>query len=277
LIPLFALWGNLIFFSAYRVESGFVLRNIRLLIEYEGTGYVGWQCQPNGPSIQGIMEGALCLMTGEEVSLKASGRTDAGVHSQGQTANFHTGKDIPLKGFVHGLNSLLPRDISVRRADLVGETFDSRRCALGKTYLYTIQNSQAPSALRNRFSWHVRKPLDDKAMAEAAGYLVGAHDFEAFRSTGCDAPHAFREITSLTVKRVGEVIEIEVTGSGFLRHMVRIISGTLVEAGLRRIPPSAIVGIIESRDRKRAGDTAPPQGLVLKEVYYDEPVLETYP
>lgn len=253
------------------------MRNIRLLIEYEGTDYVGWQFQPNGVSVQGLMEGALCLMTGEEINLKASGRTDAGVHSRGQTANFHTGKDIPLKGFVHGLNSLLPRDISVWRADLVGEEFDSRRCALGKTYLYRIYNSQIPSALQRRFTWQVRKPLDDRAMARAGGFLVGAHDFEAFRSTGCDAPHAFREITALTVERRGDIIEIEVTGSGFLRHMVRIISGTLVEAGLGRLEPSAVPSIIESKDRKRAGDTAPPQGLLLKEVYYDEPVLESYP
>ncbi len=216
-------------------------------------------------------------MTGEKIKLTASGRTDAGVHALAQPANFKTESSIPLKGFVHGLNSLIPDDICVKRADLMPESFDSRRSALRKTYLYRILNAPVNSALQRRFCWHVSKELDAEAMAEAGRELVGVHDFEAFRSVGCEAEHAVREIYSLVVRREGDFVEIEVTGSGFLRHMVRVITGTLAEAGQGRLTALGLRGIITAKERVRAGMTAPAQGLFLKEVFYDMEPLELYP
>jgi tRNA pseudouridine38-40 synthase len=253
------------------------VRNIRLFLEYDGTDYSGWQTQPNGPTIQETLERALATMLGGPARVTGSGRTDAGVHAEGQVANFRTDRAIPLKGFVLGLNSLLPLDISVRRAEEVEDDFDSRRSARQKTYRYAIHNGLTPSALSRRTTAWVSVPLDADAMDRAAAPLRGVHDFEAFRSSGCDAEHAVREVLDTAVRRAGERVQIEITGTGFLRHMVRIIAGTLIEVGTGRRGEDSLARCLASRERGLAGPTAPARGLTLVRVAYDAAPLEGYP
>ncbi|MDF1554302.1 MAG: tRNA pseudouridine(38-40) synthase TruA, partial [Deferrisomatales bacterium] len=237
----------------------------------------GWQVQDNAPTVQGVVEQALGRLLKTTLRVTASGRTDAGVHALGQVANFRTTGRVPLRGFVHGLNGLLPRDVAVRAAAEVPAEFDSRRSAVHKTYRYFLYRSPTPSAFGRRTSWRLSRPLDLAAMRAGAGHLVGTHDFSAFRSAGCDAPHAVREIHELAMVERGEYLEVEVRGNAFLRNMVRIIVGTLVEIGEGRRAPESVVGLLAEGDRTRAGATAPPQGLFLAEVCYDTPVLEAYP
>jgi tRNA pseudouridine38-40 synthase len=253
------------------------LRNIRLTLEYEGTAYAGWQVQEGVPTVQGELERVLAVMLKTPVRVTGSGRTDAGVHALGQVANFRTEASIPLSGFFLGLNALLPQDITVRRTDEVPLTFDSRRSAKEKTYQYFLHVGDAPSALGRRTSWRPHGRVDIVEMGRAAGFLVGTHDFSTFRSAGCDASHAVRAVHKVWVKPRAEYVEIGVTGTAFLRHMVRIIVGTLVEIGLGKRSAHAICELIEGRDRRLAGPTAPPQGLFLSEVRYDVEPLETYP
>jgi len=253
------------------------MRNLRLTLEYDGTDYAGWQVQHNAPSVQGAVESALERMLEHPVRVVASGRTDAGVHALGQVANFRTDRTIPLRGVLHGLNALLPEDVAVRRVDEVPLEFDSRRSAKEKTYHYRLHCGAAPSAFARRTSWRIPPPLDLEAMANAGRHLVGTHDFGAFRSAGCDAPHAVRAVHEVWVKPAGEEVEIGVRGTAFLRHMVRIVVGTLVEVGKGRRDPDCVARALASRRREDAGVTAPPQGLFLREVRYDVPVLETAP
>lgn len=253
------------------------MRNIRLTLEYDGTAYAGWQVQANGPTVQGALEEGLARLLKHTVRVTASGRTDAGVHALGQAANFRTEARIPLRGVLLGLNALLPRDIAVRRAEEVPADFDSRRCAKEKTYQYFLYVGDAPSAFGRRTSWRVPPPLDLGAMERAAAHLVGTHDFGAFRAAGCDAPHAVRAVHEVRVTPRGEYLEVSVRGTAFLRHMVRIIVGTLVEVGQGRRSPASVAELLDCGDRARAGVTAPPQGLFLAEVRYDAPVRESFP
>ena len=253
------------------------MRNIRLTLEYDGTAYAGWQVQDNAPTVQGAVEEALGRLLKEPLRVTASGRTDAGVHALGQVANFRTPARVPLKGFVHGLNGLLPRDVAVRAAAEVPVEFDSRRSAVDKIYRYYLYRSPTPSAFGRRTSWQLARPLDLDAMRSGALHLVGIHDFSAFRSAGCDAPHAVREIYELTLVERGEYLEVTVRGNAFLRNMVRIIVGTLVEVGGGRRAPASVAELLAEGDRSRAGATAPPQGLFLAEVRYDTAVLEASP
>jgi tRNA pseudouridine38-40 synthase len=253
------------------------MRNIRLTLEYDGSGYAGWQVQDNALTVQAVVEAALERLLKHPQRVTAAGRTDAGVHALGQVVNFHTAAGVPLKGFVHGLNALLPRDVTVRAASRVSDAFDSRRSATDKTYRYFLHCAPTPSAFARRTSWHLARPLDLGAMRTAAAHLVGTHDFSAFRSSGCDAPHAVRQIHEMTLLERGEYVELSVRGNAFLRNMVRIIVGTLVEVGSARRQPDSIPGLLEEGDRARAGITAPPQGLFLVEVSYAEPPLEAYP
>lgn len=253
------------------------MRNLRLTLEYDGTAYAGWQVQEASPTVQGAVETALEKLLKHPVRVTASGRTDAGVHALGQVANFRTPAPVPLRGVVHGLNALLPRDIAVRRADEVPAEFDSRRSAKEKTYQYFLHVGGAPSAFARPTSWRVPPPLDLAAMETAAAQLVGTHDFGAFRSAGCDAPHAVRAVHEVRVVPRGEYVEVAVRGTAFLRHMVRIIVGTLVEVGRGRRSPDSVAELLASGDRGRAGVTAPPQGLFLAEVRYDTPALEAFP
>jgi len=248
---------------------GKALRNIKLLIEYEGTRYAGWQIQQNLPTIQGIIQEKIKIITGEDIKLTASSRTDAGVHALGQVANFCTESRIPPHSIQMGINALLPDDIVIKKAEEAPLDFDSRQNAKAKTYRYLILNRSYPSAIYRNFSWHVFQKLDIDAMTKAAGYLIGKKDFTSFRAAECDAPHSMREILSFSIEKKDDgFLELEVKGTAFLRHMVRIMVGTLVAIGKGKIAVNDFESIIEAKDRRLAGMTAPPEGLFLKEVEY---------
>ncbi len=246
---------------------------IRLTLEYDGTNYVGWQSQPNGPSIQAALEGALSSVAAEPIAAVAAGRTDAGVHALGQVVSFETATARPLKAWILGANDLLPRDIAVVAAQDAPADFDARRSAQGKRYRYRIWNGRTRSPLRARTSWEIFRALDVAAMARAAEALVGEHDFAAFRGAGCDAKTTVRKLRELRVagEPRGEIF-VEAEATAFLRHMVRNIVGTLVEVGLGKRAPEDVARVLASRDRKLAGPTAPPQGLCLVEVRYEDAV-----
>jgi len=244
---------------------------LKLTIEYDGTGFVGWQVQPNGRSVQEVMERAVAELLGAPHPVAAAGRTDSGVHAEGQVVSFATERSLPLKAYVKGLNSLLPQDLAVVRAEVVADDFDPRRWSLGKRYRYRVLNRPTRSPLHRYTHWQLYGPLDVDAMRAAAVHLVGRHDFSAFRAANCEAAHAVRELRSLTVSGSpgGEVI-LEVNGTAFLKHMVRNLAGTLVEVGKGKQPAGWVAEVLQAGDRRRAGPTAPPHGLVLVEVFYGE-------
>lgn len=244
------------------------VRTIKLTIEYDGTDYVGWQHQPNGPSIQDALEKALTRLLKEPVRITGSGRTDAGVHAEGQVASFTTAKTLPLKAFVAGTNSLLPDDIAVREAEEREPGFDARRSARGKLYRYRILNRPTRSPLWRRTAWQIFRPLDVESMQRAATDLLGRHDFSAFRASDCGARTTVREIRHVGIERQGELITLDFEATAFLKHMVRNLVGTLVEVGLGKRSPDSLAALLEGRDRTRAGVTAPAHGLCLVEVYY---------
>ena len=244
------------------------MRNIRLLLEYDGTAYAGWQIQPEDPTIQGTLKAAAEQLTNEEVIVYGASRTDAGVHALGQVATFTTRSAIEPKSIQRALNALLPHDIVVRRAEEVPRNFDPRRDARAKTYCYRILNRTHPAALERNRCWFVHHPLDLDAMRLAAAAFVGKKDFASFMATGSDVAHSVREVISATVERNGDIIEFEVCGTAFLRHMVRVMAGTLVEVGLGKLDSKDVARIIEAKDRKAAPRTAPAMGLYLLEIEY---------
>ena len=246
------------------------MRNIRLILEYDGTNYHGWQSQAGTgrPTIQDTLEGAIKGLTGEEVKTVSSGRTDAGVHALGHVANFTTGSRIPPEAWAPALNRLLPADIRVLSSEDAKPDFHARYSATGKIYKYTILRRREPSALYRNFAWHVGRALKLTAMREAAEHLVGKHDFSAFRAAACGAKTPVRSLRSLEIKKRGDFIEISLEADAFLMHMARNIVGTLVEVGLGRFSPGDVKGMLKSRDRTTAGRTAPPQGLYLVTVFY---------
>jgi tRNA pseudouridine38-40 synthase len=241
---------------------------IRLIVEYDGTDFAGWQVQPNGLSVQEVIETALGRIVGEPVRLHSSGRTDAGVHARGMVAHFRTDRELPMKAFREGVNGLLPRSVAVVAAERAAEDFHARFDARGKWYRYAICNRPIRSPLADRFSWHVRAPLDVEAMRSAASLFVGEHDFAAFRTSGCAAATTQREIYSVELSREDQRLYLDVRGSGFLRNMVRIMVGTLVEVGTGFRPDADISRLLMEPARHKAGPTAPPQGLCLMEVWY---------
>lgn len=248
---------------------------LKLTLEYDGGDYVGWQSQDNGRSIQGEVERALESLLGARVRVIAAGRTDAGVHAEGQVICFDTARELPLKAYRQGLNGMLPLDIAVVRAEEVSPDFDARRWALGKVYRYRISNRRTRSPLRRRTHWEVFHPLDADEMREAARCLVGRHDFSAFRAADCQSAHGVRQLNEVRLEGEGggegkgELV-LTVRGTAFLKHMVRNIVGSLVEVGKGRRPASWMAEILEAKNRLDAGPTAPPQGLVLVEVVYGE-------
>src|SRR4051812_15884505 len=240
---------------------------IKLVLEYDGTEFVGWQVQPGCRSVQGVVEGALAELLGERVRVVAAGRTDSGVHALGQVVAFSAPRALPMKAYTMGLNGHLPPDVAVVSAEEVAEGFDPRRWSLGKRYRYSISNRRGRSPLRRRTHWEVFAALDVEAMRAGARALVGRHDFSAFRAADCEAPHAVREVRALRVSgEAGGEVEVEVEGTAFLKHMVRNIAGTLVEVGKGKQPAGWVAEVLESRDRTRAGPTAPGHGLCLVEV-----------
>lgn len=244
------------------------MRNIKLIIEYDGKGFNGWQKQPNKLNIQGEIEKAIGEITGETIELIASGRTDAGVHSLGQTANFKTNSEISIEKFPIAINSKLKKSIIIKSAEEVEERFHSRYSVKSKKYRYTINNSKYGSAIFRDFEYHFPIKLDIENMKEAAKYFIGEHDFKAFKASGTSSKSSVRTIYKAEVIGNGDRIYIELTGNGFLYNMVRIISGTLVEVGIGKIKPEDITEIIESKERAKAGKTLPAKGLCLIEVTY---------
>ena len=244
-------------------------KNIKLILAYDGTHYHGWQRQRNEITIQEVIEERVQIMTGEPVNLISSGRTDAGVHALNQVCNFITQSTIPLKSIQKGLNSLLPDDIFVKDAEYVPGEFHSRYSSKSKTYEYRILNSETPDIFQRDFLWHIRPALDTKEMAACLSLLKGTHDFSCFRSAGSGNTDPVRSV--LTAKINGHeygVLRIVIEADGFLRHMVRNIVGTVVEAGLGKISPERFKEIIDLQDRQLAGVKAPPQGLFLVKVTY---------
>ncbi|MDP4092469.1 MAG: tRNA pseudouridine(38-40) synthase TruA [Bacillota bacterium] len=247
---------------------GAIFRNIRLTIEYDGTNYHGWQRQANAVTVQEEIEKAARKLTGKECDLIGSSRTDEGVHALGHVANFHTDSSIPADKFSFALNTVLPGDITIKDSQEVSPDFHSRFSAKGKKYRYLIYNSRQPSALLRNRAMHVCQSLDFDSMKRAAEHLKGTHDFTCFRASGSTVKTSERTIWDVRLSRDGELIFFEISGDGFLYNMVRIIVGTLVYVGIGKIAAEEIPEIIESKDRKKAGKTAPPQGLYLVEVYY---------
>lgn len=246
------------------------MRNIKLTIEYDGKDFNGWQKQPNKLNIQGTIEQAIKMITGEDVELNASGRTDAGVHAFGQVANFKTNSQIPIDKFAIAINSRLKKSIVIKKAEEVDERFHSRLNCKRKTYRYVINNSEFSSAIYRNLETHIPQKLDVDKMKMAAKYFEGEHDFKAFKASGTSSKSSIRTIYKAEVFEMpNNRIYIELTGNGFLYNMVRIIAGTLVDVGIGKIKPEDIKKIIESKDRSLAGKTLQPNGLYLVSVKYE--------
>jgi tRNA pseudouridine38-40 synthase len=244
------------------------MRNIKITVEYDGTGYQGWQRQPNGISIQEILENKLALITNGAVRLFGSGRTDAGVHAGGQVANFKTETTIECRNLLRGINSLLPNDIAVSDVIDVEDDFHARYSAKSKVYSYNIYNSSVRSPLYRNYSWHIFEKLNVESMKKAALYLPGTRDFSSFCAAGSDAKTYTRTVLDCSIVEETPMIIFTIEADGFLRYMVRNIIGTLVDVGKGRKTPEEFMEVMDSKDRTNAGITAPPQGLVLKEVKY---------
>lgn len=249
------------------------MRNIKLLIQFDGTDFSGWQLQASDRTVQGVLEEALATLVGRKVRVYSSSRTDAGVHAVGMVVNFKIDTTLPLVAFHYGINSLLPPDLQVLGAFDMPDSFNARFSSIGKTYVYRIQTGDTRFPLEVRRAWHVRGELDVDAMRKAAAVMVGRHDFSAFRSAQCDADNPVRTVDMLTVEGgPGGIIEITIKARAYLRNMVRIVAGTLVEVGRGRKDVDWVLDLLESGDRTKGGMTAPPQGLFLVKVHYPEPV-----
>lgn len=243
------------------------MRNIKLTIQYDGSRYHGWQRQPNGITIQELLEDAIADVTGEKTTVYGCGRTDAGVHAKAYVCNFFTETRFDASRFKYAINSRLPDDIVCFSSEEADESFDSR-WSERKTYTYVIKNSEFPDAFSNGRVWHYPRPLDVETMKKAAEGFLGEHDFVGFASSGFTVKTTVREIYSFTVDKEDDIITLSVTGNGFLYNMVRIMVGTVVLCGIGKLPPEDIPEILSSCDRSRAGATAPPDGLYLTEVVY---------
>ena len=244
------------------------IRRVKLTVEYGGTNYAGWQIQPNGDTIQAELEKALVGVTGESIRVHGAGRTDAGVHALGQVAHFDTQSTVPDESFALALNTYLPEDIRVTASESVPMDFHARFSAKGKVYAYHIFNRNTASAVYRNTTCSVKRPLDVSAMKKAAGYFLGEHDFSAFCAANTTVEDKVRTIYSLNVQDELPLITITVEGNGFLYNMVRIIAGTLVDAGLGKLKPEQIEEILQSKQREQASATLPACGLILKEVKY---------
>lgn len=250
------------------MSHGTLGRNIKLLVEYDGTRYHGWQRQANAPTIQQTLEEGIARVVGHEVTLFGSGRTDAGVHALGQVANFHTSASIAAERLPHAINANVPDDIAVLRAEDAAPDFHARYSARRKTYRYRIVRRAVRPAVGAAFvHWH-RFPLDVAAMQRAAGLFLGEHDFAAFESHSA-GEGTVRTITRSDLSEAGERLDYYVTANGFLYNMVRAMVGTLLEIGSGRRPADDVTRLLASRDRKRAGRTAPAKGLCLMQVDYE--------
>jgi tRNA pseudouridine38-40 synthase len=245
-----------------------VLRRLKLVLEYDGTAYHGWQVQPGLDTVQGRLEAALSRLAGSPVQVMGAGRTDAGVHALGQVASCSADIRLDDRSLRRALNAILPMDIVVAEVAAAPDEFDARRSARSKTYRYTLLRRAYPSALEGRYCLYVPYAVDLAAMDDAAQCLVGTHDFSAFRAGTCAATTPVRTLRRAAWRAEGDLWRFEVEGNAFLQHMVRIIVGTLLEVGRGKRRPADMPAILASRDRRRAGKTAPPHGLCLVAVAY---------
>jgi tRNA pseudouridine38-40 synthase len=246
-----------------------MMRTIKLTIEYDGTHYLGWQVQPRGLTLQGVLQEKLSSLTGEKIDLLGSGRTDAGVHALAQVAHFKTKSRLDVQTIQRALNSLLPSDMVIQKVEEVDEDFHARKQSKSKTYEYRILNRNIRSAFHRGYAWHIPQTLNIREMKKATRSLIGEHDFSSFQSVGSPKRTAVRKVTRAEWKwsRDG-FLRFEIEANGFLKQMVRAIVGTLIEVGKRKITSEQFQKILDSRDRKKAGPTAPAHGLFLKEVKY---------
>lgn len=242
---------------------------VKLILEYDGSRYAGWQRQPDQPTIQEAVETALFQLTQETVSVIGAGRTDSGVHAVGQVASFRIGRQWTPREWIRGLNARLPDDVAVRSVALMPDEFHARYAARGKLYEYRILNRPERPALDRAFVWHVHKPLDPSAMERAASYLLGSHDFSSFEGTLTDNEDPVCDLRQLSLTKEDDLIRVLAYADRFLKHMVRAIVGTLVEVGHGKRAPDSLQTILAAKDRTAAGRTAPPHGLFLMRVDYD--------
>lgn len=243
----------------------------RMVVEYDGTAYVGWQRQENGHSVQSAIEKAILKLTGETVSIRGAGRTDSGVHARGQVIHADLSREwLPhkLRNAVNAHLMMADEAVSIVEVMAVDDTFDARFSALKRHYLYRILNRPAPLALEKNRAWWVAKELDHEAMHAAAQMLVGHHDFTTFRSTHCQAKNPVRTLDRLDVTRVGDLIEIRASAQSFLHNQIRSFAGTLKIAGEGKVTPDDVRRALEARDRKECGPVAPPDGLYFMKVEY---------
>lgn len=256
------------------------MKNIKLVIEYDGTNYHGWQSQDNLRTIQSIIESKLSIITKKETQIIGSGRTDAGVHALGQVANFWTESRMTPEQFKLALNSILPKDIVIRHAEEVDEKFHARYSAISRVYEYTILNSSTPSAFLRNFVYTFPQQVDIDSMSEACQFLLGTHDFSSFAKSGDPVRNFNRTIIDARCEvseqvfnhrfevSDGRLIKLHIEANAFLRGMVRAIAGTLLKVGLGKLEPKDIIDIIESKDRSKAGPSLPARGLCLVKVNY---------
>ncbi len=245
------------------------MRNIKLVLRYDGTRYSGWQSQEHEENtIQGKLTAVLERMTGESIRLAGSGRTDAGVHALGQVANFRTESPFSCEKLKEELNQYLPEDMAVLSVEEADQRFHSRLNAVRKTYLYRIWNSPVHNVFERKYVYPLEQALDVEAMRQAADRLLGTHDFRAFSSYRRTKKSTVRTLEKITIEKNGEEIRLRFTGNGFLYHMVRILTGTLIEVGMNKKKPEDMDEILASLNRDKAGFTAPAQGLFLINVEY---------
>ena len=244
------------------------LKRVKLIVAYDGTNYHGWQVQPNGETIEGVLNRTLSSLLGEKIIVTGASRTDAGVHSMGNVAVFDTKSRIPAEKISYALNQWLPEDIVVQKSEEVPADFHPRHCDSRKTYEYRILNREFPLPMYRNNTYFCYRKLDLEKMQQAAEYLRGEHDFKSFCTEKPEVTNTVRTIYSLNVIKEGDMIIIRVTGNGFLYNMVRIIAGTLIRVGGGFIEPQQIKKILEAKDRTLAGETARPEGLTLIGIRY---------
>ncbi|WP_457552018.1 tRNA pseudouridine(38-40) synthase TruA [Desulfobacula sp.] len=244
-------------------------KNFKLIIEYDGTHFFGWQKQKDKKTVQGEIEKALTRILNQKVKISGSGRTDAGVHAFGQVANFYADTNILPQKLKKGINSLIKDPVVIRECCVVEDKFHARYNAVSKEYRYVILNREDPCVIGRLYQWHIRSPLDLKAMKQCCQIILGKLDFKSFESTGSPRSSSIREVFFSDINPLeGDRIEFKICASGFLKYMVRNLMGTIVLAGLNKISVNEFVEILEARDRTKAGATAPAHGLFLKKVNY---------
>ena len=246
-----------------------MIKNFKITIEYDGSGYHGWQRQKNDRTVQDEIEKAVLTITGQQVSLTGSGRTDAGVHAHAQVANFICETQLGPQDLLGGLNSLTDEDIVIMSCEEVEASFHARFDVKSKTYVYKILNRPKPAAIFRQYAWYIRKELNLEAMRTATSHLIGRHDFKAFEGAGSPRSHTNRRVYGAgLIQEDDGYLAFEIEADGFLRFMVRNIVGTLVDVGRGKISPDDFKRILASKDRNRAGATAPAHALFLKKVSY---------